>query len=310
MTTRSTKSSYSTKERMTDGDVYVFLLQVAYYAYLGQSRAEIKAAKARESIAAASVQSTSSSKKNSESSKGDGWMGLSGLADMVSAVGSSSKSAKFPEKLIKRLNDRLELIAMGRDQHFKDQSLRQTIGIFYGTFKETSFQKQMKENRKIEELILIFVTTAQASLKKRLPGDEWKEELNNQVGHFVRIIRECLKTVSGVPKELTERLDVYSAKLVPSTPSGSNGNSSANTISPGSANQSRRASAATVSSIGANPVGESVLIRTVGELFNVNLDQLQKDVDFVKKSCTEQVSHLKLSDIVTIDQAHHLLCFL
>ncbi|GAC98569.1 cytoplasm protein [Pseudozyma hubeiensis SY62] len=320
MTTRSTKSSRSgyAREVMTDGDVYVFLLQVAYHAHLSLARRDAKA-RARESLtsstaAASSAASASTSKKASESaSKGDSWMGFAGLADMVRDVGGSSKSVRFPEKLIKRLNDRLELIAMGRDTAYKDQSLRQTIGIFYGTFKEASFQKQMKENRKIEELILIFVTTAQASLKKRSVADEWKQELNNQVGHFVNIIRECLKTVSGVPRELTDRLEGYSSKLAPTASSssaaassstavssGSNGYAAAKEyINPASASASRRtSSASTLPTLASNPLAESSMVRTVGALFSVDLSQLSQDVEFVKKTCTEQAAMTDLKRCV------------
>ncbi len=89
------------REVMTDGDVYVFLLQVAYHAHLQQARRDAKA-KARESISTAATtssaanasSSTSAAKKASDSaSKGDSWMGFSGLADMVRDVGGSSKSA-------------------------------------------------------------------------------------------------------------------------------------------------------------------------------------------------------------------------
>ncbi|PWN50695.1 hypothetical protein IE53DRAFT_82315 [Violaceomyces palustris] len=305
MTTRSTKSSYSTKDRsMTDGDVYVFLLQVAYYAHLNQARVDAKAAATAAAAVPPNRDSLSPSAhpitKRPSESKIDGWMSLSGLADMIS-LSSSSKAVRFPEKLIKRLNDRLELIAMGRDPHFKDQSLRQTIGAFYGTFKEASFQKQMKENRKIEELILIFVTTAQASLKKRLPGDEWKQELNNQVGQFVRIIRESLKTVSGVPKELTERLEGYSAKLVPA-PIGLGQQQSNGVAGQGSASaqQSRRTSSASTSIAPSKDVTsiEHPLIQAVGTLFQVDHDQLQKDVDFIKRTCTEQAAMQDLKQCV------------
>ncbi|SJX66223.1 uncharacterized protein SRS1_10892 [Sporisorium reilianum f. sp. reilianum] len=321
MTTRSTRSNRSgyIREPMTDGDVYVFLLQVAYHAHLSQARRDAKA-KARESLAANATGSlsaatgASATKKASDSaSKSDSWMGFAGLADMVRDVGGSSKSARFPEKLIKRLNDRLELIAMGRDTNYKDQSLRQTIGIFYGTFKEASFQKQMKENRKIEELILIFVTTAQGSLKKRSTGDEWKQDLNNQVGHFVNIIRECLKTVSGVPRELTDRLEGYSAKLAPTASSasasastsaavssGSNGYAAAKEYkSPASASASHRtSSASTLPTLSLNPLAESSMVRTVGALFSVDLSQLSQDVEFVKKTCTEQAAMTDLKRCV------------
>ncbi|TKY85972.1 hypothetical protein EX895_004797 [Sporisorium graminicola] len=321
MTTRSTKSSRSgyAREVMTDGDVYVFLLQVAYHAHLSQARREAKA-KARESLAtnptgslSAATSASTSKKVPDVASKSDSWMGFAGLADMVRDVGGSSKSARFPEKLIKRLNDRLELIAMGRDTNYKDQSLRQTIGIFYGTFKEASFQKQMKENRKIEELILIFVTTAQGSLKKRSTGDEWKQDLNNQVGHFVNIIRECLKTVSGVPRELTERLEGYSAKLAPTAAlasasastsaavsSGSNGYAAVKEHkNPASASASRRtSSASTLPTLSVNPLADFSLVRTVGALFSVDLSQLSQDVEFVKKACTEQAAMADLKRCV------------
>ncbi len=92
--------------------------------------------------------------------------------DMVRDVGGSSKSVRFPEKLIKRLNDRLELIAMGATRRLQGPKSASDYRHLLRHFQGTSFQKQMKENRKIEELILIFVTTAQASLKKRSVADE------------------------------------------------------------------------------------------------------------------------------------------
>lgn len=231
-------------------------------------------------------------------------MSLGGLADMVRDVSGSSRTVRFPEKLLKRLSERLEQIAMGRDPSYREQSLRQTIGIFYGTFKETSFQKQMKENRKIEELILIFVTTAQASLRKRMEGDTWKEELNNQVGIFVKIIKECLRSIHGVSKELTERLENYSNKLTPTPISLSQQTSPSNggtNSTPGM--DSRRGSAtSTFNSVGtnaiSNPISESVLIKAVGELFKIEHEQLLKDVEFMKKTCTEQNAMIDLKHCV------------
>ena len=230
------------------------------------------------------------------------WMSLGSLADIVQSVSGSSKAVRFPEKLLKRLGERLEQIAMGRDSNYRDQSLRQTVGIFYGTFKEASFQKQMKENRKIEELILIFVTTAQGSLRKRTEGDAWKEELDKQVGTFVRIIRECLRTVHGVSKELTERLEGYSNKLAPSSanlsqPQSQQQSAPTNGTTP---TDSRRGSVASTSALGGggNAVVESSMIRSVGELFKIDAEQLHKDVEYMKKTCTEQAAMIDLKHCV------------
>ncbi|CAO1615966.1 unnamed protein product [Parajaminaea phylloscopi] len=337
MTTKSTRSARSTLDRISDGDVYVFLLQVAVLNWTVQHR-KVDSPKPTVPGRTDSLSSTpsasggrqrasdygaaSSSSSASTSSKSD-WMSLGGLMDLV---GSSSREARFPEKLIKRLNDRLERVIKGQDS-YKDITFRATVARFYGTFKEDSFQRQIKSNRKIEELILIFVTKSQETLKKGQPGqkplsdEELKEELNKQVGYFIMIIRECLDTVHGVSKELRERLDSYQGKLAPKHPNGSSGLSGNNaassstsappssaaaataaTMGPTSttatAESSRRGSAASAAPSMDNPVKDSELIRSVGSLFSVDAEQLAKDVDFMRKTCTEQAAMLDLKHCV------------
>lgn len=243
---------------------------------------------------------SSSSSSNSRSD----WISLGGLADMVRDVSGSSKTVRFPEKLLKRLSERLEQIAMGRDPHYRDQSFRQTIGIFYGTYKEASFQKQMKENRKIEELILLFVTTAQGALRKRLEGDAWKEELNKQASMFVKIIRECLRTIHGVSRELTERLDNYATKLMPGPitlsqqPSANNGSADAANAASVDSRRGSAASTALTTTVGSEQLYEHALVKAVGKLFDVEKEQLHKDVDFMRKTCTEQNAMLDLKQCI------------
>ncbi|CEH19367.1 GRAM DOMAIN-CONTAINING PROTEIN 4 [Ceraceosorus bombacis] len=232
---------------------------------------------------------------------------------MVRDVSLTSKAARFPEKLLKRLSERLERIAMGRDPYYNDQSLRQTVGVFYGTYKEASLQKQFRENRKVEELILIFVTSAQKTLRARIEGDGWKEELNKQVGQFVKIVRECLKTMHGVSRELTDRLDGYSAKLSPAPISLGQADPDAmkkrestgadlNAVASSSnalATERRASAASSVTAVGgSNPIAESAMIRTVGELFQVEEEQLRKDVDFMKATATEKAAMIDLKHCV------------
>src|SRR5882762_620548 len=78
---------------------------------------------------------------------------------------------------------------------YSRQLTRRTMAVFYGQFKIDSFKKQMKENRKIEELILMFATHATAVLKKDpvLTGDAWKIELNIHIAEFVNLLRESLR---------------------------------------------------------------------------------------------------------------------
>lgn len=319
MTTKSIRSTRSGIERISDGDVYVFLLQVAVLNWtISQRREAPKVPIPGRTDSLASTSSLTGAKQRStdhmstsaypSSSKSD-WMSLGGLMDLV---GSCSREARFPEKLIKRLNDRLEKVIKGQDS-FKDMTFRSTIARFYGTFKEDGFQRQIKSNRKIEELILIFVTKAQETLKKGQPGqkplpdEELKEELNKQVGYFITIIRECLDTLHGVPKELRERLDSYQAKLGPKGTNGSGGGPIGSAASPspsaaaataGPAESSRRGSAASTAPGMDNPVEDSEMIRSIGVLFSVDVDQLAKDVEFMRKTCTEQAAMIDLKHCV------------
>jgi hypothetical protein len=159
------------------------------------------------------------------------------------------------------------------------------MGVFYGQVTNDSFKKQMKENRKIEELILMFATHATGVLKKEpsLAGDGWKLELNNQISQFVKMLRECLKGLSHVSPELLARLDMYTAKLAPSQKSNDSGYDSAST----SRDRDTPGSPAISGSVADMP-----LVQTVAHLFRIPELAAQKEVDKLRKFCTEKVGCL------------------
>jgi hypothetical protein len=156
------------------------------------------------------------------------------------------------------------------------------MAVFYGQVMNDSFKKQMKENRKIEELILMFATHATGVLKKEpsLAGDGWKLELNNQIAQFIRMLRECLKGLSHVSPELLSRLDMYTAKLAPSQKSSDSGYDSAST--------SRDRDSAGSPAISGS-VADMPLVQTVAQLFKIPEFSAQKEVDKLRKFCTEKV---------------------
>jgi hypothetical protein len=151
---------------------------------------------------------------------------------------------------------------------------------------DASFKRQIKENRKIEELILVFATDATAVLKKEptLGGDGWKYELNNQIAHFVRILRECLRHVSGVSPELSSRLEVYTARLAPSQSSNDSGYDSSST--------SRDRDSWTMLN-GSGSVHDMPLVKTVAALFKIPESDIQQEVDHMRMQCTEKVTLFK-----------------
>jgi len=174
---------------------------------------------------------------------------------------------------------------------YSDQLVRRTMGKFYGQFMVDTFKRQMKENRKIEELILMFATHATPVLKKEpmLAGDGWKLELNNQIALFIRLLRECLRSVSHVSPELLSRLDTYAAKLAPTlttsarpVPSGDSGYDSAST-------RGDRDSLSSPQQPGTD-VANMALVKIVAGLFKIPEGAIQQEVDKIRgTTVTEKV---------------------
>ena len=161
------------------------------------------------------------------------------------------------------------------------------MAVFYGQVKDENFRRQMKENRKIEELILMFATNATNVLKKdpSLAGDKWKAELNNQIALFVKLLRDCLRGLSHVSPELTQRLDVYTTKLVPQQQSGTAYSDSGYDSS--STNRDRDSVAS--SNRMSKSISDMSLVLTVAKLFKIPEHALQGEVDNISKFCTEKV---------------------
>ncbi|KZO97576.1 hypothetical protein CALVIDRAFT_479858 [Calocera viscosa TUFC12733] len=226
---------------------------------------------------------------------------LSGVTNSLFSIGDlfkdtgreGSKTVKFPEKLLKALDQKMQNIAMLKDPGYTDQLLRRTIAVFWGSLRDDNFYRQIKENRKIEELILHFVTTATGVLRKdqSLAQDAWKSELNNQIEQFIRILRECLRTVSNVQPELTQRLDMYAAKLgSPATKTGADDKDGGH-----SHTQSQSGSGAW-SSMYSHSIADMPLVKTVARLFGKGDPELQKDVNTLRRICTEKAA---LTDLKT-----------
>ena len=160
------------------------------------------------------------------------------------------------------------------------------MAVFYGQVKDENFRRQMKENRKIEELILMFATNATNVLRKEptLAGDAWKGELNNQILLFIKMLRECVRSTSHVSPDLVARLDMYSAKLAPSQTPSDSGYDSASTS---------RDRDSVISQKGiSHSVSDMHMVQNVASLFKLPQQVVQKEVDELSKTCTEKVSGL------------------
>lgn len=164
---------------------------------------------------------------------------------------------------------------------YTDLRTRRIMGLFLAalTQKDSPLRQQTLRNRKIEELILSFVTTATSALRKDtdLGPDGWKLELNNQIAHFVRILRDALRLVSHVPPELTTRMDMYADKLVPQNAADVARAAGPTYSEPSTSNHS------TLS------IHDMPLVKEVGKLFDKADDELYREVQAIRSKCTEKV---------------------
>lgn len=180
---------------------------------------------------------------------------------------------------------------------FQDHRIRQTIATFWSNTNDLTYLKGVKENRKIEELILMLVSVATKELHKEVkrlqennvePDFDWKYELNVQVGQIVRILEETLKGVSGVSVDLLRKLDTYSNKLAATpnprpTPISRHSHS---TSRPTNTTAKHNPSTHTNS---LNPEDMSMVL-VVGKLFGKNTADLKEDILAIKDVCNEKVS--------------------
>ncbi|KIK25250.1 hypothetical protein PISMIDRAFT_97293 [Pisolithus microcarpus 441] len=266
------------KYRVTDDDLFDYVLRVAILSHVTSSKitdAPVKVAETKE-------------KDHHYKLSGAISYSIVSIGDIFKEIGGGSKSVKFPEKLLKVLEQKLQSIVMGRDQAYSDQLTRRTIAVFYNHFMGDGFRKQMKENRSIEELILMFAAQSTGVLKKEptLVDDAWKVELNNQIAQFVKMLRECLKGLSHVSPELNSRLDMYQTKLSPPL-SHESGHASTSVI------RDRGDSVSTVQTANTS-VQDMSLVMTVAKLFRIPEQAMQSEVDRLRKICTEKAALIDL----------------
>ncbi|PLW18368.1 hypothetical protein PCASD_00781 [Puccinia coronata f. sp. avenae] len=321
MSRRSRLSTLSALSTLSNGklsgsdDLYQFSLRVAYLAYLASVRqqAAVKTEdhhhRSRDS-STSNLPSTSNANHSKSHSQhrphlrhqAENWTNtIFSIADVFKDGSKSEKSVKFPKDLVKVLKVRIEAIAKGTDKNYQDLLLRSSFGVFYGTYTQDYYMKQLKENRNIEALILLFVTTATGVLRKRLEGDEWKIHLNSQVGVFVTIIRDCLrsKELKNVPQELMFRLDSYATKLAPTATSSNaldqNNQESRKLPSPpsnailNSPSEGTSTAATSPWSI-SHSIHDMPTVKTIGTLFSISDSQLQKDLNNIRKNCDEKAA--------------------
>ena len=276
----------------SDAQIYQYALRVAYLSYL------LTAKPANDGPPTPTQASTSASQGHGRTlSRGDAWTtALNSLGD-VFGPSRSKEGVRFPKEFIKALGTKIQAIATGNDRDHRDELFRATVGAFYGSYNNPMVQKNLKENRKVEELIITFVSSAQVVLKRRFPDSEaWKDLLMQHVGQFVAVIRDTLKgkdvSQRHVSKELMDRLNSYLERLSSSSPSQSTVPASSTNADGFVAIESPNLSNPSSGWSGPS-LNDMDMVKQVGLIFRKPDAQLMKDLVTVKRICDEKVISIR-----------------
>lgn len=250
---------------MSSADAYSYALRVAFLSHLLQPRAR-RTQKVTES---------SNHIRRSSSSFQDL------LGDFVRL--RDSKSTRFPHGFIAELEKRLTGILMGKERRkeYQDPVVIRTFAIFLNALKEHSFKRRMEQDRRVEDLVLIFFSNATKELGKgKDPSDQsWSLMVDRHVALFVRLITLILKEHDWAKDrpELTSRLAVLESKLL------------AHDQDLAETNGSSKSTIETLAPVSYD-VKDMALVQFVARICGISTFQAQDDINRNKNEWTEKAA--------------------
>lgn len=166
---------------------------------------------------------------------------------------------------------------MGRDPKYQDQLVRATFGAFFNHFIEPTYFKQVKENRKIEDLMLIFYSKATTELRRRSVGEEWKSLVDQHMVLFIKMILDLMTEhhLAASNPEFMAKLQSFEAKLL-----------TEEVLAPEAPPKSTQDNVPEIS----YSIQDMQLVSIVGQLFSKPQSSVQKDVDHIRVLASEHVS--------------------
>ncbi|KAL0264495.1 hypothetical protein SLS55_000445 [Diplodia seriata] len=261
-------SSYSRKRVVSSQDAYTYALRVAFLSYLLQPRAR-------------RVQHVPAPKQLHRSS--------TSVTDLVKdfSLIRDSKSTKFPHGFMKELDKRLTGVLVGKEKmpEYNDPLVKSTFAGFLNEFKDPKFRKTMEENRRVEDLLLIFFSNATKIMQRgKAPDDDsWRLMVDRHVALFIRLISSTLRNHDWTRDrpELLSRLTTMEKKLLMhdqdlAAASQRNGGSGGSTVE--------------VEVPRSYEVKDMPLVLVVSRIFSVPYDTVQQDVNAKKDVWTEKAA--------------------
>ena len=130
------------------------------------------------------------------------------------------KSSKLPKDYMGVVEKRLKGVLVGAERmpEYADALVKRSFAAFLNEFTNPAFRKGVEKDRKPEDLILIFYSSATKELQKgKAPTDDsWKLMVDRHVALFVRLLSSILKTNDWArdKPDLAARLQTLENKLL------------------------------------------------------------------------------------------------
>lgn len=294
--------------KITDHSLYPYLLRLAILSYRTQPRfrrGQLGYSEDRLTPTSSRTHSRRSSQhenlamltpENSHSSLGHrsskSWNG----ATTPGSSDAPSFSSKIPKESLKFLQNRLKAIALKSDHEAIDQGLRRSYLAFYAMLLTPDFMKRMKESRRAEDLVMMFLSCAAKELNKLavLPSD-LRSMVDKHAVAFVQLLMSVIRESGGSScNGLINQLQSYQESLENDTVI-----SVRNTNGDGGSFVQQATPTFVVS--------DMVLAQDLGSLLLVADSELQRDINNTKDEATEiqAVGELRFIEKNLMDNQNH-----
>lgn len=273
--------------KLGDAQVYPFIVRLTILTYRTQPRFRSAASAPSPSEPATRTHSRHGSSFSSFSTQDLFSSGDHGTSATTSAA--PKFNSKLPKELPKLLQARLNKIALKTDSRMNDDPLlRRSFLSFYALALSPEFMRQVKENRRAEDLVMMFLSCVAKELNKSaVSQQEARGLVDKQAAAFVRMLIDTIteNNLASSCQSLIKQLESYESSLR---------SSSKLALQPTSTNSSSYYSAESV----ATPtfkLNDMLLAQDIASLFLVANSELQRDVDDTKNEATEKrvVAELK-----------------
>jgi len=206
------------------------------------------------------------------------------------------KSTRLPKDFIKKLDERLRGVVQGTERmpEYADALVKRSFATFFNEFSSPAFRKGVEKDRKAEDLLLIFYSSATKELQKGRPAgdDSWKLMVDRHVALLVRLLSAILKANDWAKEkpELATRLQTLETKLLRHEKD----------LATAAQTTGGAATAVEMEVPRSQHVKDMPLVQTVAHTFKKTLAQVQTDIDDQRDLWTERAA---LQDLKTY-QAH------